>query len=220
MQPRSLQYCLRLENNLLERGHVCFGHDDQAAASRTGAVMSLRSIWDSICWARKRRRSAAVGLGPGRSGICAMGVWRISSAMARDSGQVPCVPRRSSARRQRGIETGAVTSEDMPAADVRDLSHGAAAQTDVEFGQETGESDGPEAEVGDRRQPGLAGTQVFENHPHKPKKFLAGLGGREQLLGHFGEEIQRAGGGEIMRTANCESRRSQESMLTSSRFSR
>ncbi len=82
---------LEVENDFLK---------SHAAASSTGKVMSLRSICVSICWARKRRRSAAVFWVHGRLVSWPMGVWRISSAMARDSGESSQVPRRSRVRRQ------------------------------------------------------------------------------------------------------------------------
>ena len=39
---------------------------------------------------------------------------------------------------------------------------------------------------------------MFENRGEQAEIFFAGFGGGQQLLGDFGEEVERAGGGEIV----------------------
>ena len=46
--------------------------------------------------------------------------------------------------------------------------------------------------------PGPADAQMFEDGGKQTEIFLARLGGGQQLLGNFGDEIERAGGGEIV----------------------
>src|ERR1039458_3357974 len=55
------------------------------SASRTGGVISLRSMCCSICWTRKRRRSPHVSRAQPVWAICATGSRNISSAIALDS---------------------------------------------------------------------------------------------------------------------------------------
>src|SRR5439155_6739654 len=67
----------QLENDLLKRIHV---HE----ASRTGAVISLRSVVSSMRWIKNRRRSAAVSFDHVPD-ISATGLLNICAAMALDS---------------------------------------------------------------------------------------------------------------------------------------
>ena len=77
----------------------------------------------------------------------------------------------------------------------------AAAETDVQFGKQPGEAHRPQAEVGDPapRRARLAGMQVCEHGREQPEVLFVGLVGRQEVLGDFGEIIERAGGGEIAR---------------------
>ncbi len=73
----------------------------------------------------------------------------------------------------------------------------------MEFGEQSGEFDGPEAEVGDGAPDGsgCAGAEVIEDGCHETEILLVGLGGGQELLGNFGDEVEGAGRMEVARQA-------------------
>ena len=110
------------------------------------------------------------------------------------------------------VEAGADAAEEGALRMLAGLRASSAAEADVEFGEEAGELHGPEAEVGDGAPDGAgcAGAQVIEHGRQKAEIFFVRLGGGQELLGNFGEEVERAGGMEVARegrTANAEVRR-------------
>ena len=86
-----------------------------------------------------------------------------------------------------------------------------AAQTHMQFRQQTRQPDGPQAEVGHRlpRRARSAGPHMLQYRHQQPEITFIRLARRQHLLGNFGEEIQRAGRREIAsahRTANRSAR--------------
>ena len=163
-----------------------------------------------------REETAEVGgrrLGPGRSGKLSDGrVQDFFGDGAGFGGEFPGAAEIERAAAIVAIEAGALAAEKCALGMFGVFQPGAASEADVQFREHPGELHGPEAEVGDGLPDGgrSGGSQMFEDGRNQTEIFLARLGGGQQLLGDFGEEIERAGGGEIVqqcRTASAADRR-------------
>ena len=71
----------------------------------------------------------------------------------------------------------------------------------MHVGQQACNLHGPETEISDGSPDcaGSGGSQMFEDGDQQTEVFFAGFVGGKELFGNFGEKIESAGGGEIMK---------------------
>src|SRR5580658_3003778 len=119
---------------------------------------------------------------------------------ARFRREFPGVPEIERAAAIVAIKSGALAAEKCALGMFGIFEPAPASETNMQFGEQSGEFDGPYAEVRDHFPdgggPGRA--EVFENRCNQTEILLARFGGGQQLLGNLGHKIESAGGSEIV----------------------